>query len=142
MTLTNVFLVIGAVALLQGQSEPIFRPVTEQRAADWLAQRAQGQVVLGDYMTGNYLPTRGAVRVFLGHGPETMRSSEKRELVEHFYDSETDDVWRRNLITTYDVRWVWWGPWERALGGFDPDQAAYLRQVYDAEGYTVFEVRE
>ena len=142
MMLTNVFLVIGAVALLQGQSEPIFRPATEQRAADWLAQRAQGQVVLSDYMTGNYLPTRGAVRVFLGHGPETMHSSEKRELVEQFYDSETDDVWRRNLITTYDVRWVWWGPWERALGTFDPHEATYLRRAYDAGGYAVFEVEQ
>jgi hypothetical protein len=142
MMLTNVFLVIGAVAPLQRRSEPIFRPVAEQRAADWLARRAQGQVVLSDYVTGNYLPTRGAVRVFVGHGPETMHSSEKRELVERFYDSETDDAWRQHLIATYGVRWVWWGPRERALGDFDPGQAVYLRLVYEAEGYLVFEVDE
>jgi len=140
MTLTNVLLVASALALLPGSNEPIFRPTMEQRAADWLVQHAQGQVVLSSYTSGNYLPTRGAVRVFLGHGPETMHSSKKRALAGRFFDLETDDAWRRRLIAEYDVRWVWWGPWERALGDFDPGQATYLRQMYDRGGYVVYGV--
>ncbi|MDY7078834.1 MAG: hypothetical protein SXV54_18120 [Chloroflexota bacterium] len=142
MTLTNLFLLVGGMAILQGWDEPIFHPAAEQRAADWLVQRAQGEVVLSGYMTGNYLPTRGAVRVFLGHGPETKHSAEKRELVEHFWDSETDDAWRQQLIAAYDVRWVWWGPWERELGTFDPHTASYLHQVHKVGEYVIFEVEQ
>ncbi|MCP4539552.1 MAG: hypothetical protein GY832_20650 [Chloroflexi bacterium] len=142
MMLSNVFLLVGAMALLPGSGEPIFRPVADQQAADWLAQRARNEVVLSSHLTGNYLPTRGAVRVFLGHGPETMHSREKQKLVERFFDPETDDAWRWDLIATFDVMWVWWGPWERALGTFDPHTASYLQPVYEVGAYTIFEVKQ
>ncbi len=142
MTLTNLFLIVGAMVLLPGLGEPIFHPVAEQQAADWLAQRARGEVVLSSHQTGNYLPTRGAMRVFVGHGVETMHSDEKHELLDRFFDPATDDEWRRDLITTYGVRWVWWGPWERALGAFDPHTAPYLQSVYETEAYTIFEVKQ
>ena len=38
------------------------------------------------------------------------------------------------LLAEYGVDYVLWGPAERALGEFDPGQAAYLRPIYDAEG--------
>ncbi|HET92236.1 MAG TPA: hypothetical protein ENN99_16075 [Chloroflexi bacterium] len=140
MMLTNLLLIVGALAVLPGRDEPLFRPGAEQAAADWLARRAQGEVVLSGYESGNYLPTRGAMRVFLGHRPETMRSAEKRDLVASFFSGETDDAWRQRLLAKYDVRWVWWGPWERALGPFDPGTCEYLDPAYDVGGYAVFEV--
>ena len=139
MMLSNVLLIVSALVLVWGRTGPVFRPVGEQRAVDWLVHQTSAEVVLSDYVTGNFIPTRGPVRVFLGHGPETMESEEKRELVGLFFDATTDDTWRRRLLKQYGVDTIFWGPAERALGGFDPQAAPYLRQIYDKHEYAIFE---
>ncbi len=141
LSLTNVMLVAGNCLALRGWPSPIYRDAAEIAAMDWLEERVGfDDVVLSSYETGNYLPVRAEVRVFLGHGSETVHSAEKREFVARFYDVGTDDTWRRQLLTEYGVDWVWWGPQERALGAFDPGACEYLDLVYDAEGHAVFEV--
>jgi hypothetical protein len=95
---------------------------------------------MGAYETGNYLPARTKARSFVGHGPESVRADEKKALVAQFFAGETSEQWRRDLLTDYGVDWLFWGPVERELGTFDPHVAPYLRQVYNSEGYTIFEV--
>ena len=97
-------------------------------------------MVLASYETGNYLPARVAARSFVGHGSESIRADEKRSLVAQFFDAKTDDAWRQQLLKRYDVGYVFWGPGERRLGALDPKAASYLRQVYEADGYAIFEV--
>ena len=141
LSLTNVMLVAGNCLALQGQPAPIYRDRWEVAALDWLGERVQSDdVVLGAYRTGNYLPARAKARSFVGHGPESVRADEKKALVAQFFASETGDQWRRDLLSSYGVDWLFWGPIERELGRFDPRAVPYLQQVYDTMGYTIFEV--
>jgi hypothetical protein len=130
-----------SLVLVTGSSAWMYRDASEIAALDWLAGQVQADdVILTAYDTGNYLPVRVGAKVFLGHGLETVEADQKESLVTHFFDAATDDAWRQQLLAQYNVDYVFWGPAERALGGFDAGQAAYLRQVYDAEGYAVFKV--
>jgi hypothetical protein len=141
LSLTNVMLVAGNCLALRGQPAPIYRDRWEVAALDWLDGRVQpDDVVMGAYETGNYLPARTKARSFVGHGPESVRADEKKALVAQFFAGETSEQWRRDLLTDYGVDWLFWGPVERELGTFDPHVAPYLRQVYNSEGYTIFEV--
>ena len=141
LSLTNVLLVTGNCLALRGRPTPIYRDAGEVAALDWLDGRvASDDVVLAAYETGNYLPARVGARAFVGHGPESVHADEKKALVAQFFAGATDADWRCDLLAEYGVDWVFWGPAERALGDFDPGQAVYLRPVYDAEGYAVFEV--
>ncbi len=143
LILTNVMLVAGNSLTLLGQPAPIYRDVGEVTALDWLGANERVEfddVVLVAYETGNYLPARVKARSFVGHGPESIRVDEKKAMVAQFFAGATDDVWRRALLSEYSVDWVFWGPVERKLGGFDPTQVEYLRQVYEAGAYAVFEV--
>jgi hypothetical protein len=141
LSLTNGLLVAGNCLLLPERPAPIYRDAEEVTALDWLGERVDPDgVVLAAYETGNYLPARVNARVFVGHGPESVHADEKRALVGRFFEAATDDAWRRRLLAEYGVDYVWWGPAERALGDFDPAEAAYLRPIYDAEGYAIFEV--
>ena len=97
-------------------------------------------MVLASYEAGNYLPARVAARSFVGHGPESIRADEKRSLVAQFFDAKTDDAWRQQLLERYDVGYVFWGPGGRRLGAMNPSTVSYLRQVYEAAGYAIFEV--
>jgi hypothetical protein len=141
LSLTNVMLVAGNCLALRGQPAPIYRDRWEVAALDWLDGRVQlDDVVMGAYETGNYLPARAKARSFVGHGPESVRADEKKALVAQFFAGETGEQWRRDLLADYGVDWLFWGPVERELGTFDPYGAPYLRQVYNSEGYTIFEV--
>jgi hypothetical protein len=144
-SLTNVLLVAGNSLVLLDRPAPVFRPAAETRALEWLAGRvtpdnASGDVVLCAYETGNYLPARAPARVLVGHGPETVRFAQKKALVDRFFDVTTPDDWRRDLLDAYGIEYVFWGPAEQRLGGFDPRTASYLCPVYEAEGYTLLEV--
>jgi len=141
LSLTNVMLVAGNCLLLQHQPAPIYRDAGEVVTLDWLSEQVEpDSVVLAAYETGNYLPARVGARAFVGHGPESIRADEKKALVTRFFDSKTENGWRRQLLAQYDVDYVLWGPAERRLGDLDASQAAYLRQIYDKDGYAVFEV--
>jgi hypothetical protein len=143
LSLTNVMLVLGNCLALRERPDPIYRDAGEVAALDWLGERAEfDDVVLAAYESGNYLPARAQARPFVGHGPESIRADEKKALAAQFFAATTDDVWRRDLVAEYGVDWVFWGPWERALGTFDPHAAPYLQPVYEAGSYTIFQVDE
>ena len=143
LSLTNVMLVAGNCLALRGQPAPVYRDAGEVAALDWLNGRVDpGDVVLATYETGNYLPARTRARAFVGHGPESVRAGEKKALVARFFSATTDEAWRRQLLAQYGVDYVFWGPVEWALGDFDPGQAVYLGLVYEAEGYSIFEVKQ
>jgi hypothetical protein len=141
LSLTNVLLVAGNSLALQGQPAPVYRDKAEVAALDWLDEWVGfDDVVLAAHETGNYLPARVGARAFVGHGPETVRFGEKKALVARFFDATADDGWRQGLLREYGVDYVFWGPAERKLGPFDPQAASYLRPVYEAGGYAIFEV--
>jgi hypothetical protein len=142
LSLTNVMLIAGNCLSLAGRAAPIYREAEEVSALDWLnGQVEPGDVVLAAYETGNYLPARVGARAFVGLGPESVRAGEKKALVARFFDATTGDDWRQQLLAQYGVDYVFWGPAERALGGFDVGHVSYLKQLYSAGGYAVFEVR-
>ena len=139
MSLTNMLLVGGALATITRRPGTVFQPRSEVEAAQWLAGTTQRNVVLAAYQTGNYLPTVADVRVFVGHGPETVRAEAKNSLLTEFFTGN-DDNFRRQLLDDYEVSFLYYGPAERALGDFSPGTASYLEQVYDNGSVQIYEV--
>lgn len=140
LSLTNIFMVMGSLAPLSTRRTPLFISASQLEAMTWLDQHAQGQVIMGSYESGNLLPAYATVRVFVGHGPETIHSDEKRKLVKTFFDRATTDKWRRELLQKYQVHYLYYGPTERANGDFSPGQASYLKLTYENESVQIFKV--
>ncbi len=140
---STCILTVGSGVWMFARPEPMFRDTAEVTALDWLAGQASlDDVVLTSYESGNYLPVRAATRVFLGHGLETVDADEKERLAARFFDANTDNAWRKQLLASYGVDYVFWGPAEQEMGDFDPRQATYLQLRYDIDGYLLFEVDE
>ncbi len=138
---TNGMVITGGIQSLQGRPDPIFRDREEIIALDWLGQQASpSDVVLASYKTGNYLPARVRARAFVGHGPESVNTDQKKDQAAHFFSTTTDDGWRERFLRDYAIAYVFWGPAERRLGGFDPTEASYLHEIYTVEEYVVFTV--
>ncbi|MCB0193958.1 MAG: hypothetical protein KDJ65_18550 [Anaerolineae bacterium] len=140
MSFTNIALLAGSMATISGRQTPIFHSRDQLDAFQWLATQAQGAVVLSTYETGNLLPAYASVRVFVGHGPETVHSDEKRQLASEFFSERMSDPQREDLLVTYQVRYLYYGPNERELGDFSPDDASYLDQVFINERVQVYTV--
>jgi len=132
--------VIGGTHL----SEPLFHAAGEVAALDWLnAHASPDSIVLSTKATGNYIPARTNLRVFTGHGPETLDSDKKRDMAVQFFDGGiTLDSMQTPAETP--IRYVFYGPPEAA--GHAPDALAKwangLTLIYSQDSYKIYEVIE
>ncbi|HEY57756.1 MAG TPA: hypothetical protein G4O04_04360 [Anaerolineae bacterium] len=131
----------GGFRVANSPALPAFRPTAEVQAFSALARRASpGDGVLAAYATGNALPAWAPVRVPLGLGPESAPWSDNEALVQTVLCGQGSSAQRLARLRTYGVRWVFFGPAERALGHWNPAEEPWLRQRYAAQGYALFEV--
>jgi hypothetical protein len=138
---TYALMLVEQTARIMAQIKLGFRSGAELAALRWLDERVTyDDVILSSYNTGNFLPVMVGAKAFLGHGPETAYSDEKRQLVEQFYFADTSDEWRIEFLRRWPISYVFLGPLEEKVGQFDPRQADYLTLVYDQDGYQIYRV--
>ncbi|NMB88813.1 MAG: hypothetical protein GYA17_10665 [Chloroflexi bacterium] len=141
--LSTIMVWIGATFAVVHLSLPLYRPAEEVNAFLDLAHNApNGAIVLGSFETSNALPAWAPVRVVTGHGPESIGIEEVEPQITRFYQDGATDAWRESFLKAYGVQYVFWGPLERALGGWDPKTGAFLRMVYHSAQYDVFQVMD
>jgi len=137
----NVFIWGGALRISLKPSRPAFLPAGEVAAFQKLAADATvGDGVLASFPTANALPAWAPVRVIDGLGTESPHFREMVREVKKFYSAEVDNSWRRAFLRQNNLRWVFWGDDERALGGWDPHDADFLCLRYEQDGYAFWEV--
>ncbi len=139
--ISSVLLIIGGVNVARKPSSPIFRPVEEVAAFEWLAIHAEnGDHVLASFSTGNVLPAWAPVRVVIGHGPESVDLARLAPEVGAFFADSSSTQARQIFLHEHDVRFVFYGPNEKMMGGWNPDQSSILVEVYSGGEYQIFEV--
>ncbi|MBK8031432.1 MAG: hypothetical protein IPK17_18470 [Chloroflexi bacterium] len=127
--MTSVFLLFGSLLAASNPGRPIFRPVNEIAAFDWLAANAQpNAVILSAPETGNAIPVYTSLRTYMGHGPETLYWQNKTAMLTRFYRDELSDYEYDRLLHPPDpvfvddlaylpISYVYYGERERALAG-------------------------
>jgi len=134
-------LVCGGAMLALAPRSPVFVTVDQAGVFESLASRAEiDDVVLASFATSNALPAWAPVRVTVGHGPESARLEDVLPRVNAFYTEDTSDLERQFLLDEFGVRFVFWGPEERALGSWQPGSAAYLDVIIQSDVYEVFAI--
>ena len=131
----------ASLAAVLKPANPIFLPFVEVTAYLNLEQIINpGEVVLASYGTGNPLPAWAPANVLIGHGPESAFLKELQPRVNSIFQKTTTDAKRIALINEFNIHYIFWGPQERLLGDWNPSQAAYLKPVYQSDGYSIFRV--
>jgi len=145
-SLTNVGFVIGHIfdrGSVSGSVDPR-RYVSADlvTAFEWLRRNSDGKTVLfSSYLTGSLAPSLTGLHVFLGHYGQTIRSDEKGAQVTSFYAGALSNQAARQLLAEHRVRYVIYGPFERALSdNFIP--LSWLKLAYRYGGVEVFEVTQ
>jgi hypothetical protein len=138
---TTLFLLSGSFLAAANPSKPAFRPRDEVKAFNYINRHTDGEtVVLSTYDTGNPMPSWAPVFTVIGHGPETAFFNEIQPRIIEFYQTSTPDQQRINLLTEFDVEYVFWGPAEKEFGSWKPEKAEYLECVHQSGEYEVYRV--
>jgi hypothetical protein len=138
---SSLLLFSAALRGVSSPNKPLFRPTAETEAMEALNRQApKNAIVLAAYDTSSVLPTRAAVRVLIGHGPESLGLEQIQPRVEAFFATEMSDREREALLSEFGVSFIFFGPNERTLGGWKPEQAEFLRVVYQEGAYTIYHV--
>jgi hypothetical protein len=137
-------MVLGGVLSAARPRWPMYHSRDELAALAWLEERAPpDSVVLSSFEQGNVLPAYADVRVYAGHGPETVDSGRKKTEVRAFFGAGMTDDQRLALLAESHARYVFFGPAEAALcdgsACFNPD-ALGLERAYSAGDYAIYEV--
>lgn len=140
---STLILIIGGIMASITPSEPLFRPNAEIVSFEFLNGFVKmDEVVMTSYDTGNVLPAYSPVRVLIGHGPESADLATFTKIISSFYDSEISNEMRQRIIQQYNIKYVYWGPHEQALGDWNPAQVLWLDQIFHLDGYLIFAVNE
>lgn len=109
-------------------------------ASRWLESNTRrSDVVLSFPTTGHWILRYGGNKVFIASPVSTVDYRDKRKMVTAFFDSKTPIASKEQLLDTYEVAYVVYGPEERKTG-FDPTTLARLRRVYSNGGVDLFAV--
>jgi hypothetical protein len=143
VVLVNVYIFAWRLLVLTRLPHDRFLDRDEVAALDWLAQHAgPDDVVFSAAEVGQYVPSRTEARAFLAHWAMTKDLYEKQQMVRDFFEMETLDEGRQAILREFSVDYVLWGSTERALGDYDPTEAAYLEPCFTSPRATVYCVRE
>lgn len=140
--MSNIYLTVGPTLGAAIHTPALFWPADLLAGVDWLGENTSWEeTVLAGPETGSLIPARIGHRVVMGHGMETVGYEEKREAVTRFYTAATPDVERLALLEMWGVAYVFHGPYERALGEFDPDHSDHLERVFRQGDVSLYKVR-
>jgi hypothetical protein len=134
--LSSIYLTFGKAVYISQRPDDLFYPSPLVEAIDWLGENAgASDILLCGPDTGKLVVARIGMRVFIGHKIETIGFDDKYRRVRIFY---TGDLPLEKLSTA-NITWVIYGPYERALGGaFMPGED--LTPAFENEDVVIYAV--
>lgn len=139
--LTNLYMAAGFTLGALTRHPRLFIPTVQVAAVDWLgAHSSPGDTVLASESVGSLIPARIGHRVVLGHWAETVNYRDKGIQVAEFFDTTTSEAGRKATLKRWGVRYIYYGPDERALGTFDPSRAPYLVEAFRTGDVVIYQV--
>jgi hypothetical protein len=138
---TNLYLFAWRIVDLNRHNYPYYLHQSDYRSFLWLeANSDPDDVVLSSFAIGHYIPGFSGNKAFLSNAVMTMDFFTKYELVERFYSDEMKDEERFEFMHNYNIRYVFYGPSERRMGSYEPDDSNFYRLVFEYENTKVYEV--
>jgi hypothetical protein len=138
---TNLYLFTWRLLELSNHYYPYYLYNEEVKALEWLEkQPGTDGVVFSSLTIGQFVPVLTGKHAFLAHWAQTVDFYGKWDMVSEFYDPDTGDARRLEILQNYEVNYVIYGPAEKLLGEVYLAQAAFLEEVYSSSKVKIYEV--
>lgn len=115
----------------------IFISQAEFGAMRFLKDQAPGNVLSSGW-AGNRIAWLAAKNVYVGHWFLTIDQEKKLSEVQAFFGLRLSVDQKRQWLTSRQIRYIYYGPIERSVGGVD--RALGVTMIYDQDGVTIYAV--
>ncbi len=138
---TNVYLFLWRFIDSGRYTYPLYFHQDDMSAMAWLETNGNSDdVVLSSIETSTFIPAYTGKHVFLAHWAQTIDYFNKHDMVMEFFNHETSDERRHDILQTYSVDYLFFGPAERSIGDYNPQHSSFLEVVYELPKVTIYQV--
>ncbi len=117
----------------------MFIPKEIREALQWLKKQDRRGVVMAEPdIMAKFIPAFSQQMAFAAHGIETIDYQNKLEQVEWFWSERASDKAREKLLEQAGIKYVFFSPYEKMLGSYDPASSAYLDLVFHNELVSIY----
>jgi hypothetical protein len=138
----NLYLITWRFVDLGRRDYPYYLTQDDMAALRWLEHDSlPTDVVLSSLTLGEYVPSVSGNTAYLAHWAQTLDFFAKRDFVARFFDATMPDQQRASMLADSGVKYVIYGPAERALGAFNPAGCTLLERTFETSSVSVYRVR-
>jgi len=139
---TSIYLLTWRIYDLNRHDYPYFLFRDDVEALNWLEENnLQTDVIFSARTLGQYIPALTGSKAFLSHWAQTVDFIEKTEMVNTFFESQTDDTYRMNLIREFGIDYILYSETEGALGSYDISNSPFLIEVFSRPRTKIYQVQ-
>lgn len=138
---SNLSVVIALMGGAAQHDSRLYLYRDEAEAMTWLRENTQPtDTVLASPATSLFIPAWAGNRVLYGHPFETIEAKKKKTLAETFYQAQTEESVRQEIIESHHITYVFYGPRERELSGGYLEIVSLLSKTHTNPGVTIYQV--
>jgi hypothetical protein len=138
---TNVLIIFSAFFGVINKAPEIYLTNSEVKALSWINEEIrQNALFLTGPESGLYVPAFSHGRVIYGHPFETVDAEVHKELVTRFYSGTLTIEQMNDLVSGYNVDYIYWGPREEGLGTLEPQDEWQL--VYSHDDVLIYKIQD
>ena len=134
---TTIYNIVDRSLRLRDYPELFSLTVDEKDALEYLGREEGGAITLSGERAGSYVPRVARKRAWMGQ--YNYPSYDRRMAnIEEFFTEATPDARRFEMLRENNIKYVFHGDQERTIGGFRPEEADYLRLVFENVSVSVY----
>ncbi len=142
LSMSNVTMALLYLAVaVSGTNSGYYASRDQMAAVDWLAAHSgPGDVVMASAGSGNLIVSAARCHVVVGQNFQTFHWAQAQADVWRFFNATTPRAERAAVLRRQRVSYVLAGPYERAIGAFDPATDPAYRLAFASGAVRVFSV--
>lgn len=138
---SNVVKVMSCITDMKTKPLEFYLYAGDVAAMKWMGDRHnEDAAVLSTYKSGLYLPAYTGNRVYVGHWSETLKFNDKAQLADWVLYGPGSAGEKLEFLKAHDIKYIYFGNFERMRGPFSIEGAGYLGKIYDRGGVRIYRV--
>jgi hypothetical protein len=137
---SNIYAIINDIMLYKSIAYPFFYlPQDYARSYEWMKQNMEeDEVMLSEWIDGNFIPGYTGRTVYLGHGVETVDYLLKQQQVNWFYQDSLELEDKRVFLRDSGIDYVFFSDRTDEIGSFDPKTTEFLQEEFVSDHVKIY----
>lgn len=144
MAFSNIYALVNDFLLYKNMTYPFFYLSDDYKESfNWIKENVEkNEIVLSEWIDGNFIPGYSGRTVYLGHGVETLNYKSKQEQTSWFFQNNSDVEAKQEFLKQHNIDYIFFSDRSRELGDFDPVNKKFLQQEFSSDHVSIYRLIE